>query len=211
MAAKSGNRGDHGNTRIRFIMLEADGDAADLHQIAQAISQAVRPAVIHHAPPALPALPQPVPANGTQRSLESPQQPQAAFDFEEPEPVAASIPTRKSSPKKRKLRTPEVLDLDLTSGEVPFTAYYQERNPTDHIKRYLVIAAWFKQYRQTDEISVDHIYTCYRILNLNVVDDVGSIFRGGKSRGWFHSGEQSGWYAINHVGINQVNNLRSGE
>ena len=38
MAAKGGNRGDNSETQIRFIMLEARGNAADLQQIAQAIT-----------------------------------------------------------------------------------------------------------------------------------------------------------------------------
>ena len=207
MAAKNGNRGEHGNTRIRFIMLEADGDAADLHQIAQAISLAVRPAVIQHAPPALPALPR----NGSQQAIEHHPADQHAIDAEASEPAFDAAPARKAPAKKRRLRSPEVLDLDLTSGDVPFLAYHQEKNPSNHSKRYLVIAAWFKLHRQIDEIGVDHIYTCYRLMNQNVVDDVGSIFRAGKAQGWFHPGQQAGWYAINHVGLNQVNNLSGGE
>src|SRR5690242_1316066 len=100
MAAKSGNRNDTGDTYVRFIMLETRGNGSDLQQIAQAISQAVRPSFVQQPPPAQPALPQPVPANGTQRSLEAPQQPQAAFDFEEPEPVADPVPARKAPAKK---------------------------------------------------------------------------------------------------------------
>lgn len=209
MAAKGGNRGDNGDTYVRFIMLETRGNASDLQQIAQAISQAVRPTIIQQAP-TLPALPQNGSTHGTQRSLEAPHQP-AAIEYEDAEPLADAVPARKAPTKKRNLRTPEVLDLDLTSGEVPFLTYYQEKNPTDHSKRYLVIAAWFKLHFQTDEIHCDHIYTCYRLLGLNVVADVGSIFRGCKKQGWFKSGEKPGWFAINHVGLNEVNNLSGGE
>lgn len=206
MAAKSGNRGEHGNTRIRFIMLEADGDAADLHQIAQAISHAVRPTVMQHAPPALPALPR----NGSQQAIEHHPAEQHAIDAEASEAAFDAAPARKAPAKKRQLRSPEVLELDLTSGDVPFLAYHQEKNPTGHTKRYLVIAAWFKLHRQLDEIDIDHIYTCYRLLKQNVVEDVGSSFRAGKRQGWFRSGQQPGWYAITHVGLNEVNDLSSG-
>ena len=210
MAAKGGNRGDHGNTRIRFIMLEADGDAADLHQIAQAISQAVRPTTVIQqvaAPPAMPALPAnaPLRSNGADPDLHP------SVEIVD-ESITTSPPAARKSPaKKRKLRTPEILaDLDLTSGTVPFVQYFNEKNPGNHSKRYLVIAAWLKEYRQLDAISIDHIYTCYRMVNLNVVDDVGSILRGCKDRGWFNHTDQPGWYAINHVGLNQVNSMSNG-
>ena len=42
-------------------------------------------------------------------------------------------------------------------GPVPFVQYFNEKNPGDHSKRYLVIAAWLKEYRQLNEISIDHI------------------------------------------------------
>src|SRR5271165_4432562 len=60
MATKGGNRNESGNTKIRFIMLEAEGNATELQQIAQAITSAVRPTTIIQqvaAPSAMPALP----------------------------------------------------------------------------------------------------------------------------------------------------------
>lgn len=210
MATKGGNRGDNGNTRIRFIMLEADGNAADLQQIAQAITSAVRPTttVIQQvvAPPMTPALPSVVPqGNGDDTGF----QPSVEIVDEGHSP-ATPVSKKPNRPKVRRYPTPSVLDLDLTSGDMPFVQYYQQKNSDDHSKRYLVIAAWLKEYRQLDEISDDHIYTCYRTLNLNTVADIGQVFRGCKKQGWFNPGSQRGWFAINHVGLNQVNSLTNG-
>lgn len=210
MASKGGNRESGGDTYVRFIMLETRGNAAGLQQIAQAISQALRPTTIIQqavAPPVMPALQGIAPPQGNGADPELHPSVEIVDEGVTTLPPAA----RRSSAKKRKLRTPEVLnDLDLTSKPMPFVQYFNKKNPDEHSKRYLVIAAWMKEYRQIGAISIDHIYTCYRMLNLNVVADVGSVFRRCKKRGWFNAADQPGWYAINHVGINQVNIMSSG-
>ena len=206
MATRGGNRGDNGNTRIRFIMLEADGNAADLQQIAQAITSAVRPTVIQiPAQQPMPALPH-TPNHAIEATLEVPASEDPAADNHASQPRKAS-----GNGQKRKLPVPTVLDLDLTSGAVPFAQFVQEKNPGDHTKRYLVIAAWLKEQRQIDEININHIYTCYRKLNLNVVPDVAGVLRGAKKQGWFHAGSQPGLYAINHIGLGQVNSMGRSE
>jgi hypothetical protein len=211
MGTKVGNRGDNGNTRIRFILLEADGNAADLQQIAQVITNAVRPTttVIQQvmAPPVSPALTGNVTPQGNGDDVEF--QPSVEI-VDEGDSVTTSINKRQNRPKARRYPMPSVLDLDLSTGETPFVQYFQQKNPEDHSKRYLVIAAWLKEFRQVDEINDDHIYTCYRTLSLNTVADIGSVFRGCKKQGWFNPGSQRGWFAINHVGLNQVNSMSNG-
>lgn len=212
MAAKTGNRGDGGNTKIRFIMLEADGNASDLQQIAQAITSAVRPTFIQQvvAPPILPALPRNVP----QQSIEADPDLASTIELVDEGVTTLTPSTKKSSGStgKRRYRTPIILnDLDLTSGDMPLIQYVQEKNPDTHGKRYLVIAAWLKEYRQLDEIQDDHIYTCYRMLKQNTVCDIGSVFRGCKRQGWFSPGSKRGWYVVNHVGLNQVNDLNNAD
>lgn len=211
MAAKGGNRGENGETQIRFIMLEARGNAADLQQIAQAITSAVRPTTVIQQIAAPPAMPAALPANGQQPGIVAEPDLHPSVEIVD-EAVTTPPSTRKGPAKKKKLRMPEVLnELDLTSGPVPFVQYFNEKNPDDdHSKRYLVIAAWLKEYRQLDEINSDHIYTCYRKLNMNVVADVGSIFRGCKRQGWFQAGSKPGWFAINHIGLGQVNSMGNG-
>lgn len=211
MATKGGHRGDNDETQIRFIMLEARGNAADLQQIAQAITNAVRPTTVIQqvaAPPVMPVLPVNAPQQGIGADPDLHPSVEIVDEGVTTSPSAAKKPGRT---RVRRYPTPTVLDLDLTSGDVPFVQYYQQKNPDDHSKRYLVIAAWLKEYRQIDEIHDDHIFTCYRTLNLNTVADIGSVFRGCKKQAWFNPGSKRGWYAINHVGLNQINNMSNGE
>lgn len=208
MAAKNSNKTEVEKTKIRFIMLEAEGDASDLQQIAQAITNAVRPSFVQVAPASTTTS---VNRIASQKNIELPDNTLPFMQDDELEAVEPqSVPKRppSGSTKKRTLPTPSVIDdLDLNNAEIPFKKYHQDKNPTNHNKRYLVIAAWLKHYRQIDEIGTDHIYTCYRTIGLNVVPDVGGPFRSCKSQGWFSPGSQRGLYAINHVGLNEVNSL----
>jgi hypothetical protein len=207
MATKGGNRDESGNTKIRFIMLEAEGNATDLQQIAQAITSAVRPTTIIQQIPAPPAM-HAMLGNAAPQATTDDLNLQPSVEFVDEAMQVAPLPKKSSgNGVKRKLPVPSVLELDLTSGTMPFAQYFQQKSPDSHSGRYLVIAAWLKEHRQIDEIGIDHIYTCYRTMNLNVVRDVGSIFRSCKQQGWFNAASERGQFAINHVGLGQVNNM----
>src|SRR5262249_35586894 len=65
-------------------------------------------------------------------------------------------------PKRRTITTPEILDLALNSGSVTLTDFVASKKPSDDTKKYLVIASWLKSNLQLEEITIAHIYTCYR-------------------------------------------------
>jgi hypothetical protein len=208
MGSRNARREDNGHARFRITIVEGEGNTVGLQQIAQTIANANR-TFIQYAPPPL-SLPA-VAWNGSQQGSAADSQP--VIDLAD-QVISARTPPKKapSIAAKRRSPTPNVIDLDLVHGKLPFVAYYHQKNPgTNHSKRYLVIAAWLKEYRQLTEITDDHVYTCYRMLNLNTVDDVGSVFRNCKKRGWFYTGSKRGAFAITHVGLNQVNDLDKGE
>jgi len=116
----------------------------------------------------------------------------------------------KSKPKSgapRALRTPQPLDLDLTSGEVPFKAFMEQKKPAGDTKRYLAIAQWLKSNLNIDEITMDHVYTCYRSMGWNVPNDAAVALRNAKSNGWMKKGAGKGTYVINHIGEGVVNDM----
>jgi hypothetical protein len=122
-------------------------------------------------------------------------------------PVSAKPKTGKAPT----LRQPQPVELDLISGEVPLKAFLEKKNPTSDVKRFLSIAYWLKEYRAINEITMDHAYTCYRHMGTgwNVPKDASSPFRLMKTKkyGWMASGSTPGWFAINHLGENAVNNM----
>jgi hypothetical protein len=99
--------------------------------------------------------------------------------------------------------TPAVLELDLTT-DTSLASFAQKANPKSHLKRYLVVAAWFKEHRNIDAITSDHVYTCYRSLKWPLdINDFAQPLRDLKARQYFTAPEK-GSYAINHLGLQQV-------
>lgn len=197
MANKYGRSGSggSGNSKIRFIMLEADLADGDLNQITQAISSAMRqpagPVRLLSRPPAA--------SNGTA----TPESEEAVDELAE---VEATDDGEDSGPPRprvvRRYPTPNVLDLDLKSGEKALDVFLTEKEAKKMLPRYLAIAYWFKQYRGIDAISVDHAYTAFRKMSWGVPRDVAQplrdLARAGKGK------FEGSLFSINHLGVDAV-------
>jgi hypothetical protein len=203
-------RADNGNIEFEMTVIRGRGNPEGFHQLAAAIAHAVRPTVIYQgAPPAaIPALSH----TASPPTIEADFQP-VTTPADSPAPSPTAVPTAKvAAAPKRRPPTPEILDeLDLESGKVPFLQYYKQKQPDSHAKRYLVIAAWLKEHRQLQEITSDHIYTCYQLLRTPTVEDLGSVFRSCKKEGFFKSGSTRGSFVITHIGLNEVKKLGNKE
>lgn len=208
--AKTNNQSGGERSRGRIVVLDFDLAQGEISQLAGAIVSALKPPVqvVQALPPAPPkALP--FRHNGDQAGLfdhqtEADDQQQELPPEHHDAPVAAAQPATNGVRKKKRLRTPQPLDLDLVSGEKPFKDYYDEIGPKNDSRRYLVVAQWLKAYRGIAEIGADHVYTCYRTLGMQVPEDVLSVFRGLKKQGWVESGSAAGLFKINHIGENHL-------
>jgi len=104
-------------------------------------------------------------------------------------------------------RSPEVLhDLQVPADELRKFCEAKGVGTNDR-KRYLVIAAFLTERMSIHAITMDHIHTCYRLLDWNTPTDAGGPLRALKSKGRFQKGEGSGTYILNHVGENAVRNM----
>ena len=193
---------DKGRVNMTVIHFETESDNETLQEniraIAQTLSRALAQPRMVHAPKQL------ISSNGEQ--VQGGEEDLGEAIDAEFESSVASKSKAKNSPA-RQLRTPQPLDLDLTSGEVPFKAFMEQKKPVGDNKRYLAIAQWLKAYRSIDEITMDHAYTCYRSLGWNVPADAGAPLRAVKSHGWMKRGSGKGAYAINHIGEGVVNDM----
>ncbi|MBM6593085.1 hypothetical protein [Microvirga pudoricolor] len=191
-----------GTSRIRFIMVEAEIADGDVGQITQAIQNALRG-------PAAPAQRITAP-NGT-RAIAHQEPPEIEGEVEvEDEAQAEEAPrAAKQRGPRKPAATPQVLDLDLTS-DVSLATFAQKASPKSHAKRFLLIAAWFKEHRDVDTITVDHVYTCYRALKWPTgIADFAQPLRDLKGEQYFTTPER-GHYMINHLGLAEVENLING-
>lgn len=195
---------EKGKIKIRFFEVELEGTDATLQEVIRSVTS-----VAGRAPTVLRARTLP-PGQDRQEGVEAllDENPNVV-DTEEAPISTSSVTPSKAKTKKKSYGNPQVLDIDLKSGEIPFASYCKSKNPTDTIKKYLVCAAWFKEYRKEEEISIDHIYTCYRAMGWSVQKDMGQTFRGGKKQGYFDNGSKNGMWKINHIGLDKVLSMGS--
>ncbi|MBW8284651.1 MAG: hypothetical protein K0M55_13720 [Rhizobium sp.] len=193
-----------GTSKIRFIMVEAEISDGDIGQITQAIQNALKTSSPLANAPRVAGL------NGVKAVARD-----AAIDddddFEEAEVVEVETPPKPQ--RQRTARTaksaPEVLELDMTS-ETSLAKYVEGTTPKSHAKRFLLIAAWFKEHRNLAAVTSAHIYTGYRTLKWPVnIPDFAQPLRDLKSDQYMTTPEK-GNYAINHLGIAEVDKLRAG-
>lgn len=188
------------NSEMTVVMFQIKGDDQTLQEGFKAMSQAMAqfaPQVLVQTSPVL------VPS--AQRLVEQPSELVAPTAEVE---IQSSAPAPKSP--RRTLRSPEVLDLDLTSGDLSLEDLLSEVPTTKTNERYLLIAYWLKESRSLDGVTMDHIHTGFRHMGWQTPRDAGQPLRDLKKNGWFHKGEGKGEYRINHVGENHVMKLRSG-
>ena len=199
-------RDDKGTVEMTVIHFKTQSDNETLQEnirsIVQTVSRALTPQTrVVYAPAQLSG------GNGT-----TGEQPQATADFVEAvdDDLELSTPAKPKSKSgsRPQPRTPELLDdLDLTSATVPLKAFMEQKHPAGDTKKYLAIAYWLKTYLNVNEITMDHVYTCYRSLGWNVPNDAGVALRNAKSNAWMKKGTGKGSYAINHVGEGVVNDM----
>ncbi|UXN70403.1 hypothetical protein N8A98_04185 [Devosia neptuniae] len=201
MSKQPSSRG--GTTKVRFMLLEAEGAESDLTQIFSAIQSAVKPSttIIQQRLTAAP-VEQMLVSDGTDGSL--------VEEYADDDLVEVDKPQRNKPKASRKPTTPEVLDLDF-DADVSLKSFADIHNAIDSdVDRYLVIAAWFKEHRDTSAVTTAHIYTGYRTLEWPAgIEDFGSVLRYLKSQKLMASGNR-GEYAINHLGLAKVKKLASG-
>lgn len=128
-------------------------------------------------------------------------------DASDSEAPSAHLPSKPRRIKRTRPASAETLDTNLEEGDISFKDFHDQKQITTHSKRYLVIGAWFKEHRGENEITGNHIYTCYRWLNMNTMADITQPLRHMKQQGWFNTGSKPGTYAINRIGLNQVNDM----
>lgn len=202
--SSGGQKPGAGVARIRFIMVDAELPDGDLTQISQAIQNALKPQVV--ALPRAASNQFSTPAASAIQSQDSVDSDEIdATGGDEGEPAApARASTRVAKP--RPVRTPKVLDnLDMDT-EPSFLSFVAGKKITSDRRRYLLAALWLKQHRSVSEVTVDHIYTCYRWAKWPVdIPDFGGTLR--KLASIQHMKKKGkGKYEITHLGIAQAEN-----
>jgi hypothetical protein len=212
MAKSTGKGGGSGPARIRFVVLEAEIPDGDLSQVTQAVQNALRP--VDGAGAVRRVISGPAKLQSAQAQDNSAAEPIDSEELNEEidggEAADAGSQKRARGGTKWKPRSPDVIEIDLKSGKMPFADFAAQKKPGSHNMKNLVVAAWFKLYRNMDAITMDHVYTCYRAMSWpSGMADFGITLRGLKKSKLMES-KGKGLYAINHIGMSKVEELGGG-
>lgn len=199
MARNDDRSSDKGKVKVRVIEFEMEGSNSTLQESIRNIVGAIGKAQTVVRAPAASAL------SGPSRSPATAEH--DAADAEEAEIVEpeeetseTEITPRVRSKSSSKPRTPKIVQVELRGGDVPLRTFLAKA-PDTVDKRYILIAYWYKTYRQVSEVSLDHIYTAYKEMTwTNFPKDVGQPLRAMKTEGWFDKGSGGGAYTLNHMG-----------
>jgi hypothetical protein len=195
-----------GTSRIRFIMLDAEIPDGDLSQITAAIQNALRPTttIIQQRLPSQAAASGLLNgAAGVEGDLED-----ELLDVEDESSVEAAVPRAAREQRLRKPTVPKVLDINLTSG-TSLESFASRHVPKSDTERNLVVLAWFKEHRDDEAVTANHVYTCYRALKWpSGIDDFSWPLRSLK-KDQLATSSGRGQYAINHLGIARVEKMSS--
>jgi hypothetical protein len=184
-----------GVSRIRFVMFDAEIADGDLEPITQAIQNALRGPVSANTPVKRLA----APVRQVNGGAEEP--PETVEEIEDVEVADESQTAPKiKTPRKAGPKPTIIDDIDIKS-EPPLSSLV---DPGSNIKRYLVIAAWLHDHRNTEVITADHIFTCYRHLNWPIdIPYFSQPLRFLKHKQYLTTPER-GKYAINQLGLSKA-------
>lgn len=106
--------------------------------------------------------------------------------------------------------TPNVLnDLGLDDAEVSFKDFVKQKDVSNQVRKYLVTAAWFRKFKGVNEITPDHIFTCFQYMDWKYPNDMGKPFRNMKdTKSYFDNGEKPNHWAITIIGLNKVDQMK---
>jgi hypothetical protein len=207
MPKGNGGGEDRAKVQLRVIEFELEGANSSVENSIRQLTTALSLRSNGGGPKPLPPRPQPALAESDEE-VEPAETTEVnpAHDSEDltASPAKARV-ARKPSP------APDPIEVDLTSGNVPFKQFCDERGitaGTADSKKYLVCAFWIKEYRQSSTIEAGQIYSVFKMMKWNLPSDVTSPLRAMKKQKWFTTPE-AGKFAINHLGENEVRALVS--
>jgi hypothetical protein len=205
MASRKHGSAPEGTARIRFVMLEADVPNSNLSEFAHTIANALKSSSYQKvlAAAGSPSAREHTNSASLEAALDEPIE-----EVSEVEAVASNgslatkVPSKTRKPYVAKVK---VIEVDLNSGDMPFEKYVEQKSPDQLIAKFLVIAVWFKEFRNLDEITADHVYTGFKKVGWGPVPDMTQPFRDLKKTG--RGDYEGGKFKVNHIGIDFVEKM----
>jgi hypothetical protein len=210
---------DDQDGEIQFVFLNLKGSQTTLQEALRQAGNLMNRATGPSSPPrtyiAVPVPPQAL-GDGNQNGGGATQQVYEVVDAEPDTPGAdgSSNSNAAGAAKPQRARkapkTPNIInDIGFGDAEVTFTDYVKQKDASNDFKRYLVIAAWLRKYKNVEAIGPAHIYTAFQFMKWPAPDDMGQPFRDMKRKhSYFENGGRNLW-KITIIGLNEVDRMEA--
>ncbi|MGH8813241.1 MAG: hypothetical protein ACREXO_14605 [Advenella sp.] len=149
------------------------------------------------------------PSNNSVIDAETHDEAEAEDDVQE----ITSRPVSKGPRRVVKTPTVKVLDgINFTDTDPTLKDFYESKNPTSDLSRYLVVAYWYKNTRGIADLTPDHFHTAFRALKVATPKNALQPIRELRSsrNGKFTAGETKGTSTIHHIGETFVEEMGKG-
>ncbi|WP_042567590.1 hypothetical protein, partial [Ralstonia solanacearum] len=195
----------NGKMKVRIIEFELEGSDISLQESLKSIAAALsRPAVV--------AAPRQQQRLDTTRSIAEVIMNNPGDQLEdladvdaieqEEEPAVSAPPVPRKPRKPPKMATPSLVDIRFDDERPSFAEFVEQKDPKSDMQKYLCAAFWLKTYKGVNEVSIDHMYTAYKVMGWALpttpVQPMRELAATRDKR--FSKGAEKGHYAINHVG-----------
>jgi hypothetical protein len=212
MAAKKGDGGQEKLNKVQMLWVNSDLTDESVQQLAQVLGVALRPVMVAPRSALGSATASALPSgNGSTPAVEDAE---VLNDGETESTNGAASEKTARGPKKPRSQTQTVNylhDLPLESQDTPLKKFAAQYAPKKHSRRYLTIAAWFKDHFGREAITIHDVYTCYKTLNWPTnIEDWDKTFRQMVHQRWMRR-VQEGQYAITPVGESKLQGKGSAE
>lgn len=190
------------NSKITVFFTQVEGSNETLQQAMQAIMGAVVGAT-GGLPPARKSVANLAVVKASRAESEGNE-----IEDEPIDAVEVSAPkVRVRTAARTQVRSPDIVDLDLDSSPT-LEEYFKPVADTAAVNRYILIAYWLKRNRNIEEVTVDHIFTCFKRMNWSVPSvPLQPLIDAKSKKKAFGSGTSRGAYKLNHIGENIARKL----
>lgn len=198
---------DKGKVKFRVVEFELEGTNASLQESLRGIAAALNRSnsVQTRAPHVLPAAPE----KSIHAEDAAVEQQGDLFDRVEPTSELEDG-GENATPQKRNYPKPNFMDELDTKSPMPLKEFCEAHNTGKLNRKYLVIARWLKEHRGITDITIHHVFTCFRTLGWNTPEDVTQPMRSMKKQAWFAAGQSAGTYRLTNAGYDEADKHRHG-
>jgi hypothetical protein len=196
--------------KVTFVMFQVEGDDETLQQGFRAMEQAFqrlgtpsRLAAPHVSPARLLAKsekPADIQLNAEESEHELPE--------DQPEETGAVADGQRANKPRNYTQPKFLVDLDLSSDKESFKDYATKKDPKTDNQKYLVVSRWLREFKNIDEVTIHHIYTCFQAMKWTSQKEVSQPFRTMTKKDSYFQKNGKGW-KLTHVGSDAADAIGS--